>query len=630
MKIERFYMKNEQVTEISSAPLDSFWSRDVAWTARLIFVLTLIGILLFLMGVIATEFVREKLVDAPLQFSVMEFSSGSLGVAVALAGAFMATLVARSAFRAQQAANKNQEDAAHREAKEAEQRASAVYAERVERDLDAHQAVLERIEDLFQVSERFVDDQIELVMSRSFDSVHEDFREEFTQAVQNLWDAIGRANRTFIPKLRLQNVWSDHYVVGKKASEFFSVSSRFGYFQKFTRSEGLTEFQFAWSAIRSGSLSKQSHRCISLAIRGIVLKRIEEEFSRLGDAVVAEYNDQIDLRNNYINGIRRVREMVEGSEDEYTNLVNDLLENLQEVEYLGEARARVIHDVSVSLEYLGEDVQKDIYEIEEKVKGNCSDLQKEVDILKDIVSDIGKEVTDLDKQGEEFARWTSDFENRLQTLNASLHDDIRNRVLLARHSVALESRYSVALKAGQSPNRFKCTDDVWRDALICLVAGLVVMPDAAHLEAQFVETPNEQEAEARCDIKCVNIGLAFLLDVASLYPDSMIELTREQVDVCEACKLEQALGVVPSNVGFRTRRLLTEESLRLYALYWPKNFRSDMNYFFERARKSNGLLAPSTGLRDGSSDDSEVKSYSRVAEQHQPDSDLGWMEDPWQ
>jgi len=553
---------------------------DVLWAAKVLVPVTVIGVFFFFGGVFAIDWLFAKPLPSIEDLTKLDASDKALGLAVALSGAFAATLVARLAERAQGTANQV-----------AEKNRNRIENQRVfndmRRDIQKHQLVLQRIEEIFELAEKYA--RVELV--RAYEKVKEDHQENyanlFNTAHKNFWAAVSDADAALVDGLKLSEKWEKSFGFSNRADTnaplTCHVARTFGFFDCNIQDVEHASFHDLQARLRASFHDSHSYGDIEGVVKSAACKLINHELLKVGD----------DIRVHRVS-LEKLFKTVERSVGEFNSAAavfeSECQGHLAAIQSQFEEFADVLKENSITEDEFRHDVidsetREKLETIEEEIEAIRNSAVTDFDYFASIIN--GENI----EQEESLADTGNAIEEARRTIasigeicSASFADWLRKETVWARTSKGYSTRQS---------------------ELKYLIAGMIVFPDASAVHGVM---PYDKKKE----YMYVNIGLAFLFDLARIYPVRYTNLnpgSAAQSFVPERfsrSEIEEYLGNPRANMGFRTSQILADSDLLTKALYWvidahqcPSLPITDPYCDFN---KEQGWLVPDTSLNSGEKD----------------------------
>lgn len=274
---------------------------DFSGTLILLVPVTFLGIVFFFGITLLFGYAPQDRLSELFEAQKLEVSEKALGIAVALAGAFAATLVARAAHRAQISAGESAREMGENAAKRN-------YFETARKDLEIHRELQGRIEDIFQISDDFVDFAVRDILAEFNDdekldeaskhqSVH-DRSSAFRAAQRSLWGTIDRAEATVTPGISLRSLWDGKFsrtssILGDSGERSLTVhvARIFGLYKYRTLDECFNSSNFTslTARLRASVHDEQAYQDVQVLAEEKIKEVLKLKFEALKVGLKSEY-----------------------------------------------------------------------------------------------------------------------------------------------------------------------------------------------------------------------------------------------------------------------------------------------------------------------------------------------------
>lgn len=493
------------------------------------------------------------------------------------------------------------------------------YFETARKDLEIHRELQGRIEDIFQIADDFVDfsvchllakfnDDEELVEVERSQSQQKRL-DAFRAAQRNLWETIDQAEATVTPGISLRSLWDRKFAItssnlGNSGDRSLTVhvARIFGLYKyriADDRSIASSEFTSLTSRLRASVHDEQAYQDVQVIAEQKILAVLQTNFDALKVGLRSDYEGFQQARKDVDNRLAEISETLILIPKEVRSGIDQLDPILQEIELLA---ANV------------DGLEADDY--------NADSVQLTKEELDRIKQQLEVKLDDIRELTDEYFAYADEID-----LGTELIDDAVEVIERLRKSIAenyREGSFAKYVRAEMILARHGEIDAQWHAELRNLVAGMIVSPDPALMHSEFDNPTGPTRWR-------INIGLAFLFDLARIYPEyltNLLEPSNASRELPQEFKPVEEwsdfIDAVPSRLGFYSRETIDpkQHSLLAKCVYMPINQKRAANqtslfYNFndKQARIRSSIISVTTPHRESASPE-EIADSSHISSSH--------------
>ncbi|MCF7747103.1 hypothetical protein GLP43_05920 [Sulfitobacter sp. M39] len=559
--------RNKKSASVTTNEVGRYKPKEYRDTLFLLLCITSLGIAAFFLVATLFDKAPETGLISYLGRLELDASEKAMGVAVALAGAFAATLVAQAAYRAQTSANNN---AISYEENSAKRRFFQV----AKQDLESHRDLQGRIEDIFQIAEDFVDHTAWQLLKRIDEGVgaplgfqtetDQKYSQAFQRAQQNLWEAVDRSGAAPTGGINLQALWDTKYAASddkesgpSNRSLTLHLARVFGLY-RYTRNNNLNHDNFTdiSAKVRASLQDDHTMKDIQSICEREVLSVLTAQFSQLKQGFRSQVNGLNAATEAFEHELREITEQLLAIKTSAGEEFKAIREAIDQISELSGDLAELDRDTENPLTW--QTASKSLKRAENNL--NCL-LEDFDESAIDYAEEVGKISVNRDTEKEVLESIEKLSEAIAKNFGpGAFSKHVRAEMVLFRHAAA---------------------NGAWHAKLRNLVAGMIIAPDTALLVSSFPKHHAREKWR-------INIGLAFLYDLARLYPKELTDILENSITPKDLPKDFQAsqersdfISVVPSRLGFYTQELIA-----------PAREATLVNSIYSASESSGGKSAP--------------------------------------